>query len=109
MHPKPQIWWANHAKAVWGEKVQKISDNEFEMNCETYKLGLTLKHLPTMSVAISDAPWDIGPFLSAQFISYLPFFSSVAFCFAQDMIKVGHQVKVINGEQWDLIGHVIDV
>ena len=107
--PEPRIWCAYQAKAVWGEKIQKISDEEYELNRETYKAGLILKHLPPASVAISDTPRDISPFLSAQFISHLPFFSSVAFRFAQDTIKVGHQVKVVDGEQQGLTGHVIDV
>ena len=29
MHPEPWIWTPDHAKVVWGEKVQKILDNEF--------------------------------------------------------------------------------
>ena len=107
--PEPRIWRANHAKAVWGDKVRKISDDEFEMNRETYKSGLALKHLPPTSVAISDAPRDIGPFLVAPFLANLPFYSSVAFRFAQDTIKVGHRVKVAGGEQQGIVGHVIDV
>ena len=107
--PEPRIWCAYQAKAVWGEKIRKISDEEYELNRETYKAGLILKHLPPASVAVSDAPRDISPFLSAQFISHLPFFSSIAFRFAQDTIKVGHRVKVVDGEQQGLAGHVIDV
>ena len=37
------------------------------------------------------------------------FYSSVALRFTQDTIKVGHRVKVVDGEQWDLVSHVIDV
>ena len=107
--PEPRKWSADYAKAVWGEKVRKISDEEYELNFKTYKSGLVLKHLPPASVAVSDAPRDIGPFLSSPFISDLPFYSSVALRFAQDTIKVGHRVKVVDGEQRDLVGHVIDV
>ena len=64
----------HHAKAVWGKKVWKISGNEFEMNHETYKSGLILKHLPPMSVTVSNPAWDISPFLSAPFILDLPFY-----------------------------------
>ena len=94
---------------VWGEKIQKILDNEFKLNHKTHKAGLILKHLPPTSVVISEPPQDIGPFLGAHFISDLPFYSSVALHFAQDMIKVGHWVKVVNGEQKGLIGDVIDI
>ena len=94
---------------VWGEKIQKILDNEFKLNHKTHKAGLILKHLPPTSVVISEPPQDIGPFLGAHFISDLPFYSSVALHFAQDMIKVGHWVKVVDGEQKGLIGDVIDI
>ena len=107
--PEPRKWCADLAKAVWGEKVRKISGDEFEMNRETYKEGLVLKHLPPASVAVSDPPRDIGPFLGAQFISDLPIYSSVALRFAQDTIKVRHRVKVFDGEQQGLVGNVIDV
>ena len=109
MHPEPQIWCTYQAKMVWGKKIWKNSDKEYELNHKTYKVGLILKHLPPTSVTISDTPQDISPFLSAQFISCLLFFSSVVFHFAQDTIKVGHWAKVINGEQQGLIGHVIDI
>ena len=82
---------------MWGEKIFQILDEEYKLNHETYKVGLILKHIPPMSVAISDAPQDIGPFLGAPFITNLPFYSSVALCSTQDTIKVQHQVKVING------------
>ena len=109
MHPEPQIWSPDHAKVVWCEKVQKILDDEFKLNHKTYKAGLILKHLPPVSVVISEAPQDIGPFLGAHFISDLPFYSSAALHFTQDMIKVGHWVKVINGEQQGLVGNVINI
>ena len=107
--PEPRIWSPDHAKAVWGEKVRKILDDEFELNRETYKAGLVLKHLPPVSVVVSEHHQDIGPFLGARFISDLPFYSSVALRFAQDTIKVGHRVKVVDGEQQGLVGNVIDV
>ena len=109
MRPEPRTWSPDHAKAVWGEKVRKILDDEFELNRETYKAGLVLKHLPPASVVVSEPPRDIGPFLGAHFISDLPFYSSVALRFAQDTIKVGHRVKVVDGEQQGLVGNVIDV
>ena len=109
MCPKPRKWCTDLAKAVWGEKVQKISDEEYKLNHETYKVGLILKRLPPASVAISNTPQDIGPFLAAPFLANLPFYSSVAFHFAQDMIKVRHWVKVTGGEQQGIVGHVIDV
>ena len=107
--PEPRIWCAYQAKAVWGEKIRKITDEEYELNRETYRAGLILKHLPPASVVVSEPPRDIGPFLGAIFITKLPFYSSVAIRFAQDTIKVGHRVKVVDGEQQGLVGNVIDV
>ena len=71
MCPEPRKWSTDYAKVVWGKKVQKISDEEYELNFETYKLGLILKHLPPASVSVSDAPRDISPFLLSSFISDL--------------------------------------
>ena len=94
---------------VWGDKVWKVSDEEYELKNETYKSGLHIQHLPPTSVAIADAPLHIDQFLSSQYLSTLPFYSTVAFQFAQDTIKVGDQVKVIDGKQQGLVGHPIDV
>ena len=107
--PEPQIWCAYQAKAVWGEKIWKITDEEYKLNHETYRAGLILKHLPPVSVVISEPPQDIGSFLGAIFITKLPFYSSVAIRFTRDTIKVGHRVKVVDGEQQGLVSNVIDI
>ena len=107
--PEPQQWYADRAKAMWGVKVRKISDEEYQLKHETYKSGLILKHLPPASVAIANAPLDIGPFLSATYVSHLPFYSSLVLRCAQNTIKVGQWVKVLAGEQQGLIGHPTDV
>ena len=107
--PEPRKWSADQAKAVWGDKVRKVSDEEYELKNETYKSGLHIQHLPPASVAIADAPLHIDQFLSSQYLSTLPFYSTMAFRFAQDTIKVGDRVKVIDGEQQGLVGHPIDV
>jgi hypothetical protein len=78
-HPDPRKWSTDQAMAVWGEKVRAISDKEYELKHETYKSGLVLKHLPPLSITIADAPLDIGPFLSARYLSDLPFYSSLVF------------------------------
>ena len=107
--PEPRKWSADQAKAVWGDKVRKVSDEEYELKNETYKSGLHIQHLPPASVAIADAPLYIDQFLSTHYLSTLPFYSSVVFRFAQDTIKVGDRVKVLDGEQQGLFGHPIDV
>ena len=107
--PEPQQWYADRANAMWGVKVRKISDEEYQLKHETYKSGLILKHLPPASVAIANAPLDIGPFLSATYVSHLPFYSSLVLRCAQNTIKVGQRVKVLAGEQQGLIGHPTDV
>lgn len=107
--PEPQQWSVDRAKAMWGEKVRKISDEEYQLKHETYKSGLILKHLPPASVAIANAPLDIGPFLSATYISKFSFYRSLVLRYAQNTIKVGQRVKVLAGEQQGLIGHPTDV
>ena len=94
---------------MWGNKVQKVLDKEYKLKNETYKLGLHIQHLPPVSVAIADAPLHIDQFLLSQYLSTLPFYSTVAFRFTQDMIKVGDRVKVIDGKQQGLVGHPIDI
>ena len=108
-HPEPQKWSAHRAKAVWGDKVWKISDEEFELKNETYKSGLVLKQFPPASVVVSSPPNDIVPFVTAPYISSFPFYSSVRMRYAQDTIKVGQRVKVVSGEQQGLVGHTIDI
>lgn len=107
--PEPRKWSAHHAKAVWGDKVRKISDEEYKLKDETYKSGLVLKHFPPASVVVSSPPSDIVPFVTAPYISSLPFYSSVRMRYIQDTIKVGQRVKVIYGEQQGLVGHTIDI
>ena len=107
--PEPEKWSADRAKVVWGDKVRKISDEEYELKDETYKSGLVLKHFPPASVVASSPPSDIGPFIRAPYISTLPFCSSMRLRYAQDTIKVGYRVKVIKGEQQGLVGHTIDI
>ena len=107
--PEPRKWSADRAKAVWGEKVRKISDEVYELKHDTYKSGLVIKHLAPASVAISDAPLDIDPFLSAPYVSNFHFYSLLAFRYAQDTIKVGQRVKVLDGEQQGLVGHPTDI
>ena len=36
-HPEPGKWSTDWAKAVWGNKVRKILDEEYELKDETYK------------------------------------------------------------------------
>ena len=48
--PELGKWSADRAKVVWGDKVRKISDEEYELKDETYKLGLVLKHFPPQAL-----------------------------------------------------------
>ena len=71
------------------------------------------RHTSWVSYSSTSLP-RVSPFPTplrtlAHFISDLPFYSSVALHFAQDMIKVGHRVKVFDGEQQGLVGNVIDI
>ena len=77
--PEPQKWSADQAKVVWGDKVWKVLDKEYELKNETYKSGLHIEHLPPVSVAIADAPLHIDQFLLSQYLSTLPFYSTVVF------------------------------
>jgi hypothetical protein len=76
-HPELGKWSTDWAKAVWGNKVRKILDEEYELKDETYKSGLVLKHFPPASVVASSPTSDIRPFIRAPYISTLPFCSSM--------------------------------
>jgi transcription elongation factor len=108
---EPRKWTTEQVKAVWGNKVQNISkeQDEYKFCHETYKLGLVIKHLPPVSIAIAKVPVDIGPFVLATYISNLSFYSSIRSRNAQDMIKVGHRVKVVVGEPQGAVGCITDV
>jgi hypothetical protein len=106
---EPCKWTATKVKAMWGKQVCKLLEDDYWLNNERYKSGLVIKHLPPASIAIADPPLDIGPFFSTKYISNLPFFCSVGYRTTQDSIKVGHQVKVVVGEQRGLVGHTTNV
>lgn len=105
--PEPRKWTATQVMAVWGKHVKNVSveEEEYELHNEKYVSGLLLKHLAPASFEMAQAPLDIGPFVTASYISDFYFCSDVAFRYAQDTIKAGQRVKVIAGELQGLVGY----
>ena len=111
VRPTPRLWSASEVRAVWGDhRVQMVSDaDEFEFGFETYRTGLLIKPLPPASIAVANAPDNIGLFTRSLYITTLPFFDSMAQRYAQSSILVGQRVKVISGEQRGLVGYMVDI
>jgi hypothetical protein len=110
--PTPRLWFPREVEAVWGKsRVRRFPDDSYtyEFDHEIYRAGLIIKPLPPVSVVVTSAPPNAGPFVESPYISKLPFFDSMTWRYAQDSITIGQQVQVTSEELSGFVGHAVDI